>query len=91
MILDIAPRDLTAFLKNCEDCEMISDGEYVVDLFTETPPLTLNIRVSDSTVTALAAAALIYSDDEDGWYMGDRVEDANAIAEALRRAMRASE
>ncbi len=89
MILDIIPRDLTAFLEKYEDCERIAEGAYVVDLFSETPPLTLNLRVTESEVSVLAAAVLLYSEEEGGWYMGDRVDDANAIAEALKRAMAA--
>ena len=40
-----------------------------------------------SAVEALAALRLLYSEEEDGWYLGEAVEDRELIEKLLREAM----
>ena len=88
MTLHLPIKELLAFLQSSEDCEQLSGEEYVADLYDAQPPLTLNLRVSDSEIELLAAAVLEYDAREDGWYMGERVDDAAQIEAALSGAMR---
>ena len=78
---------LAAFLESDEDCERLPGNEFVVDLYEAQPPLTLNLFVDGEKVELLAAAQLLYDPELDAYYMGDPVEDTNAVVRALLRAM----
>lgn len=62
-------------------------NEFVADLYEAQPPLTLNLFVDGEKVELLAAAQLLYDPELDAYYMGDPVEDTNAVVRALLRAM----
>lgn len=88
MIINISLDALKAFLENSEDAEMLSEGEYVADLFDTDKPVTVNVRFEKDACHVLAAAYLLYDDQQDGWYMGERIEDEAVVLKAFEDAMR---
>lgn len=76
---------LRAFLDGCEDAEQLSSREYVVDLYDIEYPLSLDLVFVNGGVAVDGAAALLYDEALDGWYMGERLESAEAVADALRQ------
>lgn len=88
MTINISAEALKAFLESSEDAEMLSEGEYVVDLFDTDTPVTVNLKFEKGVCCVLAAAYLLYDDNQDGWYMGDRTEDEAVISKAFADAMR---
>ena len=91
MIINISLDALKAFLDACEDAEMLSEGEYVADLFNSDTPVTVNVKFEKGACHVLAAAYLLYDEAQDGWYMGDRIEDEKVVLKALEDAMREDE
>ncbi len=89
MQIKLPINELKVFLETNEDAEALAQGEYVVDLYEEEPPITINLRIDDEKVFVLAAAQLLYDEEQDGWYMGERVEDEELITRAFIRAMEA--
>ncbi len=87
MIINISLKELLSFLNASEDAEMLSEGEYVVDLFDTDAPITANVKIEKDACHVLAAAYLLYDDTQDGWYMGDRIEDENVVLKALEDAI----
>lgn len=88
MIINISHDALKAFLEASEDAEMLSEGEYVADLFDTDVPVTLNLKFEKDACQVLAAAYLLYDEAQDGWYMGDRIEDETVVLKALQDAMK---
>ena len=89
MLLQMDITKLKAFLDANEDCEMLSEGEYVADLFEGEKPVTVNLKIEKGACTVLAAAYLLYDEEQDGWYMGDRIEDESILVNAFEASMRA--
>ena len=87
MKLDLDARALRAFLDRCEDAEAVADGEYVVDLYDAETPVSLDLSLSGGACEALAARRLLFSEEEDGWYLGEEMDDAAAVSALLRAAM----
>ena len=77
---------LRTFLDRFEDAEKLSEREYVVDLYDIARPLSLDLVFIRSGVAVDGAAELLYDEEQDGWYMGARVEDAGAVSAALAEA-----
>lgn len=88
MTINISLDALKAFLEASEDAEMLTEGEYVADLFDTDAPVTVNLKFEKDACHVLAAAYLLYDEEQDGWYMGDRIEDEKAVEKALADAMR---
>ncbi|MBR3929514.1 MAG: hypothetical protein IKJ65_10985 [Clostridia bacterium] len=88
MIINISALELKAFLESSEDAEMLSEGEYVADLFDADAPITVNLKFEKGACCVLAAAYLLYDESQDGWYMGDRIEDEEVVLKAISEAMR---
>lgn len=76
---------LRDFLERFEDAERLSQREYVVDLFDIERPVSLDLVFVKGGVAVDGAAELRYDEEQDGWYMGERLEDADDVAEALRQ------
>ena len=91
MIINISLDALKAFLDACEDAELLSECEYVADLFNLDTPVTVNVKFEKGACHVLAAAYLLYDEAQDGWYMGDRIEDEKVVLKALEDAMREDE
>ena len=77
---------LKSFLANCEDAEQLSAREYVVDLYDIDRPVSLDLVFVKGGVAVDGAAELKYSEEQDGWYMGDRLEDPEEVRSALEQA-----
>ena len=77
---------LKAFLEASEDAEQLSAREYVVDLYDNARPVSLDIVFVKGGIGVDGAAELKYDEAEDGWYMGERLEDAEEIRAALAEA-----
>ena len=77
---------LRAFLDRSQDAEQLSAREYVADLYDIEAPMSLDLVFVKGGVAVDGAAELLYDEEQDGWYMGQRLEDAEAVARALREA-----
>ena len=77
---------LRAFLENCEDAEQLSAREYVVDLYDIDRPVSLDLVFVKGGVAVDGAAELKYDAEQDGWYMGERIDTPEAVREALAQA-----
>ena len=77
---------LRAFLANCEDAEGLSAREYVVDLYDLDRPVSLDLVFVKGGVAVDGAAVLKYDEAQDGWYMGERLEQPEDVRAALEQA-----
>ena len=72
-----------AWLDDFEDAEQLQENEYQLDLMEHEPPLSLEISLEKGEVNVLAALELCYSDELDGWYLGEKIKDPAYVAEAI--------
>ena len=79
-------KHLNAYLDQCEDCERLSAKEVVLDLYDNETPVSMNFVFVKGGIGVDGAAELKYSEEDQGYYMGDRIEDAQAIRSALEEA-----
>lgn len=77
---------LRAFLEGFEDAEQLSTREYVVDLYDIPRPLSLDLVFVKGGVAVDGAAELKYDEEQDGWYMGRRLEEVEEVRRALEEA-----
>ena len=77
---------LRAFLEAFEDAEQLSAREYVVDLYDIPRPVSLDLVFVKGGVAVDGAAELKYSETEDGWYMGERLDSPQQVLDALTKA-----
>ena len=78
--------NLRAFLEKCEDAEKLTEKEYVVDLYDLEKPVSMDLVFIKSGVAVDGAAVLEYDEEMDGWYMGERIEQPEAVYAALEQA-----
>ena len=86
MKITLTPEQLSAlktFLNTFEDSEQLSEKEYVVDLYDIEPPLSLDISLGKNCLFVDGAAELLFNEEMDGWYIGQRIEEPEAILRAL--------
>lgn len=77
---------LRAFLDGFEDAEQLSAREYVVDLYDIPEPVSLDLVFVRGGVAVDGAAELKYDAEQDGWYMGERLDSPEAVRAALEQA-----
>lgn len=77
---------LRAYLERSEDAEKLTEREFVADLYDIEPPVTLDLVFVRGGVAVDGAASLLYDEEMDGWYMGDRLETPEQVFDALSRA-----
>ena len=77
---------LNAFLDQCPDCERLSAREVVLDLYDNETPVSMNFVFVKGGIGVDGAAELLYSEADKGYYMGERIEDADEIRAALIEA-----
>ena len=77
---------LRAFLTDNPDAEQLSAREYVVDLYDIDPPVSMDLVFVKGGIGVDGAAALLYDEALDGWYMGERLEDPAQVRAALVNA-----
>ena len=83
---DAELQHLNAFLENCPDCERLSAREVVLDLYDNEPPVSMNFVFVKGGIGVDGAVELKYSEEEKGFYMGDRIEDVARVRAALEEA-----
>lgn len=76
---------LRAFLEDFEDAEQLSTREYVVDLYDIPRPLSLDLVFVKGGVAVDGAAELLYDEEQDGWYMGQRLDGPEDVRAALEQ------
>lgn len=74
------------FLNTFEDSEQLSEKEYVVDLFDIEPPISLDLSLGKDCLFVDGAAELLFNEEMDGWYIGQRIEEPEPVLRALREA-----
>lgn len=77
---------LNAFLDQSPDCERLSNREVVLDLYDNQRPVSMNFVFVKGGIGVDGAAELKYSEADDGYYMGERIEDAQTVRSALEEA-----
>ena len=77
---------LRAFLDAFDDAEALSAREYVLDLYDIHRPISIDLVFVKGGIGVDGAAELKYDEELEGWYMGERLEDEQAVTEALRQA-----
>lgn len=77
---------LNAYLDQCEDCERLSAREVVLDLYDNEIPVSMNFVFVKGGIGIDGAAELKYSEEDKGYYMGDRIEDVQIVRSALMEA-----
>ena len=77
---------LNQFLDQCPDCERLSQREVVLDLYDNEQPISMNFVFVKGGIGIDGAAELKYSEADDGYYMGDRIEDVQTVRSALEEA-----
>ena len=77
---------LTAYLDSSPDCERLSKREAVLDIYDIEPPVSLNFVFVKGGIGIDGAFALEYSEADDGWYLGERIEDTTRIRALLEGA-----
>ncbi|MGN0801391.1 MAG: hypothetical protein ACI4MF_02220 [Candidatus Faecivicinus sp.] len=77
---------LKSFLNRFEDCEQLSESEYVLDLYDLEPPLSLDLSIGKNCLFVDGAATLLFDEEMDGWYIGERIEEPEPILRALEEA-----
>ncbi len=87
MIVNVDAARLRAFLQGSEDAEALGGGEYTVDLYDVDTPVSMDILFDKKGVDVLAALELLYDEGEDGWYLGEKIKDAERLAALLNQAL----
>ena len=82
---------LRAYLEQSEDAEQLSDREYVADLYYIARPVSLDLVFAKGGIGVDGAAELKYDEEQDGWYMGERLERPEDVLAALKEAGAISE
>lgn len=87
MRVDVDAVRLQAFLADCEDAEALGGGEYAVDLYDVQTPVSMNIQIDKKGVDVLAALEMLYDEEQDGWYLGEKIKDEVRLAALLNEAL----
>lgn len=72
-----------AFLSSSEDAQPLGGEEYSCDLYDLEPPISMELALTDQGVEVLAAAQMAYDQGMDGWYLTERIEDMQALSQAM--------
>lgn len=77
---------LLNFLAESSDCEKLSEGEWVADLYDIETPVSLDLVFKGGNVFADGAEYLAYDEESSGYYLSGPVESAARVVELLRAA-----
>lgn len=69
-----------------EDCEQLSEREFVMDFYDLEQPVTLDLVLEQDGARVDGAAYLAYDDAMDGWYMRESIETEAEVRRALCQA-----
>ena len=89
MKINLSTEQLTAlksFLSKFEDAEQLSEKEYVIDLYDIEPPISLDVSLGENCLFVDGAAELLFNEEMDGWYIGNRIEEPEPVLKALTDA-----
>ncbi len=75
--------NLKKFLESYPDAEALSEREYVLDLYDLDPPVSMDLILGKDNIIVDGAAQLLFNEEMDGWYIGERIESPDAILSAL--------
>jgi len=87
MMLNVDLKALENWLLHSDDAEELGGGEYTLDLYDVDMPLSLDIQLGKKGVELLAALELLYDEEMDGWYLGERIEDMALVEKMLEQAI----
>ena len=87
MLINTDGKRLQAFLAACEDAEDLGGGEYTVDLYDTETPVSMDILIDKKGVDVLAALEMLYDEEQDGWYLGEKIKDTARLEALLDEAM----
>ena len=87
MLLNLDAHALEGWLSACPDAEDLGEREYTVDLYDVETPLSIDLQFTKDGAEVLAALTMRYNDELDGWFLDQRVEDAELVERMLRFAM----
>ena len=77
---------LRAFLDADEDCEALSENEYVADLYALDAPVSLNLVFAGGGAEIDGASYLAFDEALDGYYMSEPISSPEEIRLALLAA-----
>ena len=83
---DTEIEQLEAYLDRSPDCERLSKREAVLDIYDTDPPVSINFVFVKGGIGIDGAFALEYSEEDDGWYLGERIEDPARVRALLEGA-----
>ena len=74
---------LEAYIDADPDCERLSKREAVLDSYDSHPPFSINFVFVGNGIGIDGAFELNYSEADDGWYLGERIDSAERVRELL--------
>ena len=77
---------LLAYMEASEDCEKITEHEWVADIYDIETPISVDFVFKKDSLFADGAEYLSYDEEMDGYYMSGTVENADRLIEILRGA-----
>ena len=84
--IESAKKQIQQLSRAREDAEQLSAREYVVDLYDIDRPISLDMVFVKGGIGVDGAAELKYDEEQDGWYMGERLDSADEVLDALAEA-----
>ena len=87
MLVNVDAARLRVYLEESEDAEALGGGEYTVDLYDVETPVSMDILFDKKGVDVLASLELLYDEGEDGWYLGEKIKDADRLSALLTEAL----
>ncbi len=77
---------LLQYLEASPDCEKLSEGEWVADLYDVEAPVSLDLVFKKDSIFADGAEYLAYDEASRGYYLSGPVPSAEQVVEILRAA-----
>lgn len=77
---------LLAYLEASEDCEKLTEREWVMDIYETDTPASFDLVFMRESLFADGAEYLAYDEEQDGWYISGPIESADRAVEILRAA-----
>ena len=74
---------LREFLEAHEDAEALSTKEYVADFYESDPPFSVDLVFGRDAVYVDGAAVLRYDEEQDGWYIAERILEVGELRALL--------
>ena len=77
---------LLKYLDASEDCEKLSEKEWILDIYDSAEPVSLDLVFARDSVFADGAEYMKYDEEMDGWFISGPIESAEKVLEILRGA-----